>query len=62
MWEQASIVFTGPIYCGHPPDCAIIQWSVHLIALHLVMHQHASDLLPYLFRVKNGGDLNNWIK
>lgn len=65
MWEQPSIGFAGQIYCSYPPDCAIIQWSVHQITLGSVTAPCITFTALYihlLTRVKNSGALNNWIK
>lgn len=65
MWEQASIVFTGQIYCSYPSDCVIIQWSVHQITLGLVTVQcirFTAQYIHLLPRVKNSGAPNNWIR
>lgn len=65
MWEQASIVFAGQIYCSYPPDSVIIQWPVHQITLGPVTPPCITFTALYvhlLSRVKNGGALNNCIK
>lgn len=65
MWEQASIVFAGRIYCSNPPDCVITQWSVHQITLGQVTApciRFTALYIHLLSRVKNSGSLNNWIK
>lgn len=65
MWEQASIVFTGPIYCCYPLHCVIIQWSGHQITLGTVTPsciRFTALYIHLLSCVKNGGLLNNWIE
>lgn len=65
MWERAGVVFAGQIHCSYPPDCVIIQWSVHQITLGLVTApciRFTALYIHLLCRVKNRGAVNNWIK
>lgn len=65
VWEWASVVFAGQIYCSYPPDCVIIQQAVHQITLGLVTAsciRFTALYIHLLSTVKNSEAVNNWIK